>query len=92
MTDEEKVQLTVAGAGILACVAAGIYYVKVSRSERKKRAKIREETLERLTVIRQSRDRVLEALADPNVSLQEAMQLWREENQFIDVITNQPLY
>lgn len=83
---ENNLAIALTAIGLAASAVAGVRYIKTVREERAKRKKIEAWEQDRLATIRASRDRIMEMLADPNVSLSEAMAAWKRENEFLDIV------
>lgn len=83
-----KIYLTVISAAV---VGSLLYYIKTVREERTKREKIEAWRLMNLDAIAGSRDRLMRVCTDPSISLVELAQVWNEENQFLELIKNQPM-
>lgn len=77
-------------AGLL--TAGAVFYARIVRPERKKRKQIKEWETNVRSAIEAARERLLRIALEPEATLEDAAEAWREENEFIDLIRNQPMY
>lgn len=68
-------------------IGAGIYVMKkTARKERAEREKIEAWKQNRINLIKSSRDRVVSMMLDPDVTVAEALRVWREDQKFIGIV------
>lgn len=92
MKMNEREDLARAGAMLIAAGVVGLNYLRVRRTEEKKRAKIDQWELESLACIDNYRTTLTAAIEDPNVSSEEFWRRYREETEFLNIITKRPMY
>lgn len=93
MESEEKKILAGLAATISVSVIIGTFqYVKTVKAERAKREKIQEWKQMNLDAVAAAAKRMRDIVFDPEVSLNEIAVVWKEENEFMELIRNQPKY
>ncbi len=95
MDEQEKnnAATTVVGAIVLLpIVVGGLHYMRVVRTERKKRQKIKEWETMNLEAAAASYVRLKRIQEDPNSDLNDFITAINEEGQFLNLIKNQPMY
>lgn len=91
-TEESKALGAVAGIGAIVVIAGVISHTKVVRAERKKRKQIEEWETTAKSAIAASRARLERMINDPNTTAADLLQAWLEENEFMKLIRDQPMY
>lgn len=93
MNDKQKAFIALMSAGALAINAWAVKdYVKVIRTERQKRKKIKEWETMNLACVANYRERIMEAYEDDSVSIDEFWQIIRDEMRFLLIVREQPMY
>lgn len=92
MKSDERAQLAAAGTALILTGVAALNYVRVARSERKKRQKIEQWKLENLACIHNSHQRLLDEIEAPDFSWDKLAKAMDEEGKFLAIVRNQPKY
>jgi hypothetical protein len=88
--NEERAART---AAVLGAVAYGVlYYIRHKRIEEMKRARIGHWKETNNECIRNFRARMTKLAEDPTVDASTFWKAYHEEAQFLDIVTNQPMY
>ena len=88
MNLQTKVLCALGAVYVLECASM----LKVVRKERGKRKKIREWELMNSSAIRASKERLMRMVADPESTPREILVALEEEQEFLKIIQNQPMY
>lgn len=92
MKMNEREDLAKAGAMLIAAGVVGLNYLRIKRSEEKKRELIRQHELESRAVIKNFRRTMEEVILDPDVSVDEIWRRMHEENDFVKIVINNRPY
>jgi hypothetical protein len=93
MNEEERDQLyltAITGLGIAA--VAGVWYGLVRRKERMKRKKIQAWYDLNYSAVVAFQRRMMDILNDPNATEADFWEAWKEEQAFMNLIHDQPMY
>lgn len=92
MTNKELRILASVALGTMVFGQAAYDYVKVTRKERKKRKKLAAWEREVFACINVSREKLSTYVNSPEFTYEGFITLLREEDQFITLVMNQPMY
>lgn len=92
MTKDEKAAIAVAVTCLLPAIYGAKTYITVVREERRKRKSIEKWKEENLQCINNSQNRLFEILESDNFTQAEFMKAVAEEQMFLSIVRNQPMY
>lgn len=92
MTNKNKINLAIVGAGIVAIGVSTYEYVHILREERAKQEKIAAWERENLACTAQFTKRMMDYLESDSFTSEEFWTIYKEEMQFLRIVGEQPMY
>lgn len=93
MNDQDRATLAVVAAGLIVAVGVGIHAAMPTvRVERRKRAQIKAWEQENRACVKNAQTRLVTMLEDPKYNFADFWKAWDEENKFLDIMQNRPMY
>lgn len=92
MKQENQSSAAIAGIGAIVAVGTVVKFINTIRVERKKREKIKAWERERLICIAEAYTRLEKVMSNPENGFDDFVKAYKEEDEFLSLIIDQPMY